>query len=142
MPQNEQDQKTAANAGAVKKPRRKKVEIDAQNALKHIEQVAKREPVREPVKKALKNTTEQNTENVQKTVQKNASVKSQVKKEVIQVKTAPASAKTEQVKQSSILSDEPKSSEQIRTTTVENETAQVKSQPKKRQACKGKGCPI
>ena len=30
MPQNEQDQKTAANAGAVKKPRRKKVEIDGE----------------------------------------------------------------------------------------------------------------
>ena len=101
MPQNEQDQKTAANAGVVKKPRRKKVEIDAQNALKHIEQVAKREPVREPVKKAPETTTEQNTEKVQKPVQKSVSVKSQVEKEVTQVKTAPASAKDEQVKQSS-----------------------------------------
>lgn len=138
MPQNEQDQKLAANAGAVKKTRRKKVEIDAQNALKHIEQVAKREPVREPVKKAPETTTEQNTEKVQKPVQKNVSVKSQVEKEVTQVKTAPASAKVEQVKQSSILSDEPKSSEQIRTTAVENETTQVKSQPKKGRAAKTK----
>ena len=138
MPQNEQDQKTAANAGAVKKPRRKKVEIDAQNALKHIEQVAKREPVREPVKKAPETTTGQNTEKVQKPVQKSVPVKSQVEKEVTQVKTAPASAKDEQVKQSSILSDEPKSSEQIRTTTVENETAQVKSQPKKGRPAKAK----
>lgn len=138
MPQNEQDQKLAANAGAVKKTRRKKVEIDAQNALKHIEQVAKREPVREPVKKAPETTTEQNTEKVQKPVQKNVSVKSQVEKEVTQVKTAPASAKVEQVKQSSILSDEPKSSEQIRTTAVENETTQVKSQPKKGRPAKTK----
>lgn len=138
MPQNEQDQKTAANAGAVKKPRRKKVEIDAQNALKHIEQVAKREPVREPVKKAPETTTGQNNEKVQKPVQKSVPVKSQVEKEVTQVKTAPASAKDEQVKQSSILSDEPKSSEQIRTTTVENETAQVKSQPKKGRPAKAK----
>lgn len=138
MPQNEQYQKTAANAGAVKKTRRKKVEIDAQNALKHIEQVAKREPVREPVKKAPETTTEQNTEKVQKPVQKNVSVKSQVEKEVTQVKTAPASAKVEQVKQSSILSDEPKSSEQIRTTAVENETTQVKSQPKKGRPAKTK----
>lgn len=138
MPQNEQDQKLAANAGAVKKTRRKKVEIDAQNALKHIEQVAKREPVREPVKKAPEATTEQNTEKVQKPVQKNVSVKSQVEKEVTQVKTAPASAKVEQVKQSSILSDEPKSSEQIRTTAVENETTQVKSQPKKCRPAKTK----
>lgn len=138
MPQNEQDQKTAANAGAVKKPRRKKVEIDAQNALKHIEQVAKREPVREPVKKAPETTTGQNTEKVQKPVQKSVPVKSQVEKEVTQVKTAPASAKDEQVKQSSILSDEPKSSEQIRTTTVENETAQVKSQLKKGRPAKAK----
>lgn len=138
MPQNEQDQKTAANAGVVKKPRRKKVEIDAQNALKHIEQVAKREPVREPVKKAPETTTEQNTEKVQKPVQKSVSVKSQVEKEVTQVKTAPASAKDEQVKQSSILSDEPKSSEQIRTTAVENETTQVKSQPKKGRPAKAK----
>lgn len=138
MPQNEQDQKSAANAGAVKKPRRKKVEIDAQNALKHIEQVAKREPVREPVKKAPETTTEQNTEKVQKPVQKSVSVKSQVEKEVTQVKTAPASAKVEQVKQSSILSDEPKSSEQIRTTAVENETTQVKSQPKKGRPAKAK----
>lgn len=138
MTQNEQDQKSAANAGAVKKPRRKKVEIDAQNALKHIEQVAKREPVREPVKKAPETTTEQNTEKVQKPVQKNVSVKSQVEKEVTQVKTAPASAKVEQVKQSSILSDEPKSSEQIRTTAVENETTQVKSQPKKGRPAKTK----
>ena len=137
MPQNEQDQKTAANAGAVKKPRRKKVEIDAQNALKHIEQVAKREPVREPVKKAPETTTEQNTEKVQKPVQKSVSVNSQVEKEVTQVKTAPASA-TEQVKQSSILSDEPKSSEQIRTTAVENETTQVKSQQKKGRPAKAK----
>lgn len=138
MTQNEQDQKSAANAGAVKKPRRKKVEIDAQNALKHIEQVAKREPVREPVKKAPETTTEQNTEKVQKPVQKSVSVKSQVEKEVTQVKTAPASAKVEQVKQSSILSDEPKSSEQIRTTAVENETTQVKSQPKKGRPAKTK----
>lgn len=138
MPQNEQDQKTAANAGAVKKPRRKKVEIDAQNALKHIEQVAKREPVREPVKKAPETTTGQNTEKVQKPVQKSVPVKSQVEKEVTQVKTAPASAKDEQVKQSSILSDEPKSSEQIRTTAVENETTQVKSQPKKGRPAKAK----
>lgn len=138
MTQNEQDQKSAANAGAVKKPRRKKVEIDAQNALKHIEQVAKREPVREPVKKAPETTTEQNTEKVQKPVQKSVSVKSQVEKEVTQVKTAPASAKVEQVKQSSILSDEPKSSEQIRTTAVENETTQVKSQPKKGRPAKAK----
>lgn len=138
MPQNEQDQKLAANAGAVKKTRTKKVEIDAQNALKHIEQVAKREPVREPVKKAPETTTEQNTEKVQKPVQKNVSVKSQVEKEVTQVKTAPASAKVEQVKQSSILSDEPKSSEQIRTTAVENETTQVKSQPKKGRPAKTK----
>lgn len=138
MPQNEQDQKLAANAGAVKKTRRKKVEIDAQNALKHIEQVAKREPVREPVKKAPETTTEQNTEKVQKPVQKNVSVKSQVEKEVTQVKTAPASAKVEQVKQSSILSDEPKSSEQIRTIAVENETTQVKSQPKKGRPAKTK----
>lgn len=137
MPQNEQYQKTAANAGAVKKPRRKKVEIDAQNALKHIEQVAKREPVREPVKKAPETTTEQNTEKVQEPVQRSVSVKSQVEKEVTQVKTAPASA-TEQVKQSSILSDEPKSSEQIRTTAVENETTQVKSQPKKGRPAKTK----
>lgn len=137
MPQNEQYQKTAANAGAVKKPRRKKVEIDAQNALKHIEQVAKREPVREPVKKAPETTTEQNTEKVQEPVQRSVSVKSQVEKEVTQVKTAPASA-TEQVKQSSILSDEPKSSEQIRTTAVENETTQVKSQPKKGRPAKAK----
>lgn len=137
MTQNEQDQKTAANAGAVKKPRRKKVEIDAQNALKHIEQVAKREPVREPVKKAPETTTEQNTEKVQKPVQKSVSVNSQVEKEVTQVKTAPASA-TEQVKQSSILSDEPKSSEQIRTTAVENETTQVKSQQKKGRPAKAK----
>lgn len=137
MPQNEQYQKTAANAGAVKKPRRKKVEIDAQNALKHIEQVAKREPVREPVKKAPETTTEQNTEKVQEPVQRSVSVKSQVEKEVTQVKTAPASA-TEQVKQSSILSDEPKSSEQIRTTAVENETTQVKSQPKKCRPAKAK----
>lgn len=121
MPQNEQDQKTAANAGVVKKPRRKKVEIDAQNALKHIEQVAKREPVREPVKKAPETTTEQNTEKVQKPVQKSVSVKSQVEKEV-----------------TSILSDEPKSSEQIRTTAVENETTQVKSQPKKGRPAKAK----
>lgn len=134
MPQNEQDQKSAANAGAVKKPRRKKVEIDAQNALKHIEQVAKREPV----KKAPETTTEQNTEKVQKPVQKSVSVKSQVEKEVTQVKTAPASAKVEQVKQSSILSDEPKSSEQIRTTAVENETTQVKSQQKKGRPAKAK----
>lgn len=134
MPQNEQDQKTAANAGVVKKPRRKKVEIDAQNALKHIEQVAKREPV----KKAPETTTEQNTEKVQKPVQKSVSVKSQVEKEVTQVKTAPASAKVEQVKQSSILSDEPKSSEQIRTTAVENETTQVKSQQKKGRPAKAK----
>lgn len=138
MTQNEQDQKSAANAGAVKKPRRKKVEIDAQNALKHIEQVAKREPVREPVKKAPETTTEQNTEKVQKPVQKSVSVKSQVEKEVTQVKTAPASAKVEQVKQSSILSDEPMSSEQIRTTAVENETTQVKSQPKKGRPAKAK----
>ena len=137
MPQNEQDKKTAANAGAVKKPRRKKVEIDAQNALKHIEQVAKREPVREPVKKAPETTTEQNTEKVQEPVQRSVSVKSQVEKEVTQVKTAPASA-TEQVKQSSILSDEPKSSEQIRTTAVENETTQEKSQPKKGRPAKAK----
>lgn len=137
MPQNEQDKKTAANAGAVKKPRRKKVEIDAQNALKHIEQVAKREPVREPVKKAPETTTEQNTEKVQETVQRSVSVKSQVEKEVTQVKTAPASA-TEQVKQSSILSDEPKYSEQIRTTAVENETTQVKSQQKKGRPAKAK----
>lgn len=121
MPQNEQDPKTAANAGVVKKPRRKKVEIDAQNALKHIEQVAKREPVREPVKKAPETTTEQNTEKVQKPVQKSVSVKSQVEKEV-----------------TSILSDEPKSSEQIRTTAVENETTQVKSQPKKGRPAKAK----
>lgn len=138
MTQNEQDQKSAANAGAVKKTRRKKVEIDAQNALKHIEQVAKREPVREPVKKAPETTTEQNTEKVQKPVQKSVSVKSQVEKEVTQVKTAPASAKVEHVKQSSILSDEPKSSEQIRTTAVENETTQVKSQPKKGRPAKAK----
>ena len=138
MPQNEQDQKTAANAGVVKKPRRKKVEIDAQNALKHSEQVAKREPVREPVKKAPETTTEQNTEMVQKPVQKSVSVKSQVEKEVTQVKTAPASAKDEQVKQTSILSDEPKSSEQIRTTAVENETTQVKSQQKKGRPAKAK----
>ena len=138
MPQNEQDQKTAANAGAVKKPRRKKVEIDAQNALKHIEQVAKREPVREPVKKAPETTTEQNTEKVQKPVQKSVSVKSQVEKEVTQVKTAPASAKVEQVKQSSNMTDELKSPEQLTTTAVENETTQVKSQPRKGRPAKAK----
>lgn len=137
MPQNEQDQKSAANAGAVKKPRRKKVEIDAQNALKHIEQVAKREPVREPVKKAPETTTEQNTEKVQKPVQKSVSVKSQVEKEVTQVKTAPASAKVEQVKQSSNLSDEPKSPEQSTTTAVENE-APVKPQTRKGRLAKEK----
>lgn len=138
MPQNEQDQKTAANAGAVKKPRRKKVEIDAQNALKHIEQVAKREPVREPVKKAPETTTEQNTEKVQKPVQKSVSVNSQVEKEVTQVKTAPASAKVEQVKQSSNMTDELKSPEQLTTTAVENETTQVKSQPRKGRPAKAK----
>lgn len=138
MPQNEQDQKTAANAGAVKKPRRKKVEIDAQNALKHIEQVAKREPVREPVKKAPETTTEQNTEKVQEPVQRSVSVKSQVEKEVTQVKTAPASAKVEQVKQSSNMTDELKSPEQLTTTAVENETTQVKSQPRKGRPAKAK----
>lgn len=137
MPQNEQDKKTAVNAGAVKKPRRKKVEIDAQNALKHIEQVAKREPVREPVKKTPETTTEQNTEKVQKPVQKSAPVKPQVKKEVAPVKTAQASAKTEQVKQSSNLSDEPKSPEQRTTVAVEKE-APVKPQPRKGRPAKAK----
>lgn len=137
MPQNEQDKKTAVNAGAVKKPRRKKVEIDAQNALKHIEQVAKREPVRDPVKKAPETTTEQNTEKVQKPVQKSAPVKPQVKKEATQVKTALASAKTEQVKQSSNLSDEPKSPEQRTTVAVEKE-APVKPQPRKGRPAKAK----
>lgn len=137
MPQNEQDKETAINADTVKKPRRKKVEIDAQNALKHIEQVAKREPVREPVKKAPETTTEQNTEKVQKSEQKSASVKPQVKKEVAPVKTAPASAKNEQVKQSSNMTDELKSPEQLTTTVVENE-APVKPQPRKGRPAKAK----
>lgn len=137
MPQNEQDKETAINADTVKKPRRKKVEIDAQNALKHIEQVAKREPVREPVKKAPETTTEQNTEKVQKSEQKSASVKPQVKKEVAPVKTAPASAKNEQIKQSSNMTDELKSPEQLTTTVVENE-APVKPQPRKGRPAKAK----
>lgn len=122
MPQNEQDKKSAfTTAGAVKKPRRKKVEIDAQNALKHIEQVAKREPV----KKEPETTTEQNTE------------KPQVKEEVAPVKTVPASVKTEQVKQSSNMTDESKSPEQLTTTAVENE-APVKTQPRKGRPAKAK----
>lgn len=137
MPQNEQDKETAINADTVKKPRRKKVEIDAQNALKHIEQVAKREPVREPVKKAPETTTEQNIEKVQKSEQKSASVKPQVKKEVAPVKTAPASAKNEQIKQSSNMTDELKSPEQLTTTVVENE-APVKPQPRKGRPAKAK----